>query len=190
MARPRMRPSFRIEAPCSADAMMEVIEGLLERDAGEIVGLVSRRHCTLRVPPTDRRFWTPCLELTVEDQRASGSQKSANADALPTTKLWGTFSPRPEIWTACVFTFATLIILSVFAGVFGIAQLALGHPPWALIAPFVAAGLAVLVYVGALVGQGLSITEMYRMRAFVDDCLREVEARTGSASRPLARTSG
>jgi uncharacterized integral membrane protein len=187
-----MRPSFRIEAPCSADAMMEVIAGLLERDAGEIVGLVSRRHCTLRVPPPDRRFWTPCLELTVDDRDASGngSAETGVAVAEPTTKLWGTFSPRPEIWTACVFTFATLIILSVFAGVYGVAQLALGHTPWALIVPFVAAGLAVLVYVGALVGQGLSITEMYRMRAFVDDCLREIEERSRSASRGAARMSG
>jgi hypothetical protein len=33
-----------------------------------------------------------------------------------------------------------------------------------------------LLYLSALIGQGLSISEMYRLRAFVDDCLREAES--------------
>ena len=171
MPRPRMRPSFRVDVDCSADQLRETIERQLASESEEVEGDLSFRHGFLRVPPERRRFWTPCLELTLEDCE----QAPGEADPLQ-SRLWGTFSPRAEIWTAFVFTIGSLIISSVFASMYGLAQLFLGHPPFALLIPLGAAIAAGFVYVSALVGQGLSISDMYRLRAFVDDCLREAEA--------------
>jgi len=159
---------------------MDAIERHLVQDAEEVEGDLSSRHAVLRVPEEKRRFWTPCLELTIEK---IGEGTRAAGDAR--TKLWGTFSPRAEIWTGFVFAIGTLTVLSVFSSVWGAAQLALGHSTLAFLVPLGAFLLAALLYVSALVGQGLSISEMYRLRAFVDDCLREAEA---GASRE-ARTS-
>ncbi len=180
MPRPRMRPSFRVDVDCSADQLRETIERQLASESEEVEGDLSSRHGFLRVPPDRRRFWTPCLELTLEDCQPTPGE----SDPVQ-SRLWGTFSPRAEIWTAFVFTIGSLIILSVFATMFGVAQLVLGHAPVALLIPVGAAIAAVFVYVSALVGQGLSITDMYRLRAFVDDCLREAEA----AARRRPRTA-
>ena len=80
----------------------------------------------------------------------------------------------------------TLAVVSFFATMIGLAQWAIGHSPIALMVPVVAAVIAALLYLAALVGQGLSIAEMYTLRAFLDDCLRDAEARTARAMPPVS----
>jgi hypothetical protein len=167
-----MRPSFRIDVDCDVEAIVGALRTSLDEQPDEIMGTLSSRHCTLTIPDDGRRIWTPCLDLTLHD---------LEGEARPRARIWGTFSPRAAIWTGFVFSIGTLIVVSIFAGVFGVAQLALGHAPTALLIPLVAAGLIAALYLVALVGQGLSIADMYRLRAFVDDCLRAAEARVGSA---------
>lgn len=172
-----MRPTFRAEADCTPDRMMAAIERRRRLDARDIEGDCSRRHANLRVPRSDRRIWTPCLDLTIEPIEGTTDDDSGDAPASrERTQVWGTFSPRPEIWTAFVFAIGTLVVLSIFATMFGVAQLALGRMPTALAVPVGAVIVAMGLYLAALVGQGLSLTEMYRLRTFVDDCLRDVEA--------------
>jgi hypothetical protein len=145
-------------------------------DAEEVEGKFSTRHGVLRIPDTKSRLWTPCLDLTVEDRDTADCETQEPGPQARQSKLWGTFSPRAEIWTGFVFSIGTLVIVSIFSVVYGIAQIALGHTPFALLIPVVAVMIAVLLYLSALIGQGLSISEMYRLRAFVDDCLREAES--------------
>lgn len=177
MATPRMRPSFRIETPCSNECLQDAFAERLAASAGQVVGTLKSGHCVLEVDARERRFWTPSLDLMFD---------SASADASPRTNLWGTFSPRAEIWTALVFAMGTLAIVSFFATMIGLAQWAIGHSPIALMVPAVAAVIAALLYLAALVGQGLSIAEMYTLRAFLDDCLRDAEARTARAMPPVS----
>jgi len=168
-----MRPSFRIGARCSTGALRDAIERRLAAREGEVVGTLASAHCVLEVMADDRRFWTPSLDLMFE---ASTEQEG------PGTRLWGTFSPRAEIWTGFVFTMGTLAIASFFATMFGFGQMALGHAPTALVVPAAALVVGALLYAAALVGQGLSIAEMYTLRAFLDDCLREAEENTAAPS--------
>ena len=154
---------------------------LRERIAGNpqnVEGSFSRKHGVLCMPEHNRRFWSPCLDLTVDDEGlVSGDNESREEDVGVGTRVWGTFSPRPEIWTGFVFTIGVLAILSVLSLFFGVAQLMLGHAPWALLIPVVALLLALAVYTSALVGQGLSGDDMYQMRAYVDACLLEAQQR-------------
>jgi hypothetical protein len=180
-----MRPSFRVAADCSAAALRDTIERHLISDAEDVEGDLSARNGFLRIPEARRRFWTPCLELTIEDCSAAGKTTGDGAR----TRLWGTFSPRAEIWTAFVFAIGTLVIVSVFTGVYGLAQLVLGRPPVALLVPVGAVLAALLLYLSALVGQGMSISEMYRLRAFVDDCLREAEEADARAPETARESS-
>jgi len=179
-----MRPVFTVHAICTSDELMEAFRCRLDQEGEDVVGDFSARHGVLRITQSKRRFFTPCLDLTIEDL----GDGEVGADPR-TTKLWGVFSPRPEIWTGFVFSIGTLIILSIFAVIYGIAQLVLGHLPFALLVPVIASALAALLYVSALVGQGLSISDMYRLRAFVDDCLREVEGTSSTGLRTARESS-
>lgn len=176
MPRPRMRPTFRVEAECDRTDLIESLRRQLEADESDVVGTVSARQCALAVVREDRRFWTPSLDLAFDDVAEADTSR---------TRIWGTFSPRPEIWTAYVFAIGTLVIASIFAGMYGLAQVALGETPVGLVVPVVAAGAGLVLYLTALIGQGLSIQEMYRLRAFVDDCLRTAEASARDRDRAV-----
>ena len=120
MPRPRMRPSFRVESDCSREDFHDAIRKRLDAESDEVVGKLTIRQCTLEVVPLRRRFWTPSLDLMIEGDSDA---------ATPRTRVWGTFSPRAEIWTAFVFTLGTLVIASFFASMFGFGQMALGRSP-------------------------------------------------------------
>lgn len=173
MARPRMRPSFRIALDCPVDRIAEALRDELADRTDEVVGTVASRQCTLAIPEQERRFWTPTLDLSyaeIESPPRTGS------------RLWGTFSPRAAIWTGLVFTIGTLLVASLFATMFAGAQIALGRTPTALLLPAVSAATIALLYVAALVGQGLAVADLYRLRAFVDDALRRAETAGPSTS--------
>jgi hypothetical protein len=171
-----MRPTFAVDAACTREQLMTALRRHLVVDEEDVEGEFSTRHGVLRIPKVRSRFWTPCLDLTIEDRETGDSGTETTELQAKQSKLWGTFSPRAEIWTAFVFAIGTLVILSIFSLIYGIAQIALGHAPIALLIPVAAAAVGILLYLSALVGQGLSISEMYRLRAFVDDCLRDAES--------------
>lgn len=166
---------------------MDTLRFRLEGEADQLEGGFTTRHGTLRLPARSRRFWTPCLELTIDRVEPDGDDDPSSGERRgPTrTRLWGTFSPRAEIWTAFVFAIGTCVVVSVFGGVYGLAQLALGQAPTGLLVPVGGVVIAAGLYLVALIGQGLSLAEMYRMRTFVDVCLREVaEGRPRVQIRP------
>ena len=170
MPRPRMRPTFRIDVPCSREAIHAVLERRLASRSGEVEGTLKSRHCVLEVVARERRFWTPSLDLMLEESAGDPSGRTHHR-----TRVWGSFSPRAEIWTGFVFAIGSLAVVSCFATMFGLAQLAMQRVPIALVVPVIAVVIAAMLYGAALVGQGLSIGEMYTLRAFLDDCLREAE---------------
>lgn len=173
MALPRMRPSFILEVPCRFRDAMEILRDRLGDNPQGVEGSFSSKHGVLCMPETDRRFWSPCLDLTLDEVT---DRVGSSAPSRPeTVKVWGTFSPRPEIWTGFVFAIGTLVIVSLASLFFGVAQLMLAHPPWALVVPVVATLLGGAIYTSALVGQGLSADDMYQMRAYVEACLQEAQ---------------
>jgi len=149
---------------------MEALCARIDGNPEGVEGSFSRRHAVLCMPARDRRFWSPCLDLTIaEPDAASGGFDEAD----PSVEIWGTYSPRPEIWTGFVFALGTLTIVSTLSLFFGIAQLMLGHAPWALAIPLAALLLGVAIYFSALFGQSLSLEDMYKMRAYLDACMED-----------------
>jgi len=170
VAWPKMRPRFVVEVDCSAEHVMEALRAGLAQAVGEVDGRFSERHGVLEVPADESRFWSTELGITVED---AGPQ----AGVAPPTRVFGVFSPHPEIWTGFVFAIGTLSAVGVFGTMYAVVQLSMGHAPWCLLASLIAALAGGLVYTTTLVGQGLAADEMYRIRSFLDDCLEQAEAR-------------
>jgi hypothetical protein len=169
-----MRPSFVVTVNCHVDDAMGVLQGRIEKNSEGVEASLSKHHGILRVCGEKQRFWSPCLDLTVRDASEPSSTDSNDSNGM-TTKVWGTFSPRSEIWTGFVFAIGTCLISSLFAFIFSFAQIMLGRTPWALLIPADAMLVAVGIYASALVGQGLSADEMYRIRRYVDTCLLQAE---------------
>jgi hypothetical protein len=165
-----MRPRFAVEVGCSADHVMSALRSRGERNERGIEGRFTERHGVLTVAEAERQFWSTQLGLTIRD-----AEQGADGAEVP-TQVFGVFSPSPEIWTAFVFMIGVLTAIGVFGTMYGLVQITMGHTPWGLLAPLLAALVGGLVYTSTLVGQGLAAGEMYELRSHLDDCVADAEA--------------
>jgi hypothetical protein len=172
-----MRPSFVSTARCPSDDAIAVLKQRIKGNPDGIRAAFSKRQAVLHGCVEKQRFWSPRLDVTIEEVEDLSETAPSESDGsvLATTRVSGTFSPRAEIWTGLVFAIGTLLVASLFALMFGLAQITLGWAPWALLIPVVALLLAAGIYASALIGQGLSGDEMPRLRSYVDTCLKEAE---------------
>ena len=123
---------------------------------------ISAGNCVeFRVDPMEQRFWSPNLSVQLNDTEAG-------------SKLYGRFSPRPEIWTMFMAIYGVVACGVFAASIYGYVQWFLGTPPWALaIIPF---GVVLIVglHIASLIGQGLSSDQMDALRAQLDETLAKV----------------
>ncbi len=172
--RPRARPRFGFDLEASADAVIQRLAAELE-GADEVDGEVFRRTVLLTMPKTTRKFWTPHLDLQVEERPGGG------------TRLCACFSPHPQLWTSFIAAQALFAFLAIAAAVYATSLTMLGQS--ALI-PLAAMGACLvgggLVYGTAYIGQGLGSDEMYELRAFVERALEEQVEPEPSALASLA----
>jgi len=162
-----MRPSFLLEAAPSPEALVDSLRDRLDGNRYAVTGTVSRRNALLYMPESQRRFWSPCLDLAIEDL----GEAASDGAGVSLSVVRGTFSPRPEIWTGFVFAVGSLAAFATLSSLFGIAQLLVGATPWGLICPLVSIVLCALLYFAAIFGQSLSLGDMYQLRAYLDDCI-------------------
>lgn len=158
---------------------MGILRQRLDDNEQGVDGHFSRKHGLLQLREEHQRFYSPSLDLTIDGE---GDGEGAGQVEKGHVRVWGTFSPRAEIWTGIIFAIGTLVVLSFLSLIYGTAQLMLGHAPWAFLVPVGALLLAALIWAAGLLGQGLSGEDMYRLRAYVDACL--YEAQEGSRRRP------
>ena len=155
MAPPRMRPRFELQLPVQREQWLGTLKTLLQEDGGSLRGQVFRKHAVVLMRDGERTFWSPYLNLEVEDE-PDGSA------------IRGRFSPHPNVWTL----FMAIYILLAFAALgglsYGIVQYTLGQSPWALLVAPAAVGLFGFVYGATLIGQGLGAEQMYTMRSLID----------------------
>jgi hypothetical protein len=158
---PRARPRFALELRLAPEVVVERVRKHLEVDT-TVSGAVFRRTLLLTVRDEDTHFWSPHLDIQLDDREDGG------------TRLTAMFAPHPQIWTGFIAVQALFALLSMGAAVWLTSALILGQDPTVAIG-----SLALMLFGGgfafgaAYVGQGLGSEQMYVLRAFLDAALRE-----------------
>ena len=116
----RLRPTFSIGLEDATDAVMNRIESAVKNQPEEIAGQFRAGHAMISIVESKRHFWSPWLHLDIRD----GDNESEK-------QLVGRFSPHPSIWTAFMFTYLSLAVLSFFSLVIGYSQQLAGQGSWA-----------------------------------------------------------
>jgi hypothetical protein len=162
MADLQMRPRFAVDVSCDVETLVTMLEENASQADPPLEGHFDPCHCVLRIPVTRRAFWSPELDLTFErlEPKAGGPPASHRVRCL--------FAPRPAVWTGFAFVFALLGAAGVAGALYGLAQLTLGEPPFALLGVPAALALAALTYASSYVGQGLALSQMYELRRALD----------------------
>ncbi len=162
MSRPRARPRFTLDLAIPPDAVTERVRAHLAQCEGKVTGKVFRRTVMLTVCDEDTHFWSPHLDIQLDDAADGG------------TRVAAMFSPHPSVWTAFVGVQLLFAILSVAAAIWVMSILMLGRDPWLSVGV-----LGVMLFGGgfaygaAYVGQGIGSEQMYELRAFLTDALRD-----------------
>lgn len=165
MPRPRARPRFTLDLSIPPDEVTERVREALARSDGKVTGTVFRRTVMLTVGEQDTHFWSPHLDVQLEEAQGGG------------TRLSAMFSPHPHVWTGFLGVQLAFGVLSAAAAVWVMSVVLIGHDPWL--------GLGVLglmlfgggfAYGAAYVGQGIGSEQMYELRAFLVEAVRDEQA--------------
>lgn len=159
-ARPRMRPTFEIALTDDGSSVLGRLRDGLVQDDPPFVGQVLAEHAFVQLPRERRSLVSPYLNLRL-----------VSRDGNPV--LRGRFSPNPGVWMGFMAVFGTLGMVGLAGLMYGFAQMTIHETPWAFVVVPATLGLAAFVYGASVIGQGLSIDEMYEMRAFVDKVMME-----------------
>lgn len=150
-----MRPRFELQLPVARERWLDALRSALRDDAESLRGQVFRKHAVVEMRDARRTFWSPYLNLEVEDE-PDGSA------------IRGRFSPHPNVWTMFMAIYILLAIVALGGLSYGIVQYTLGQPPWSLLIAPAAVALFGFVYGATLIGQGLGAEQMYIMRSLID----------------------
>lgn len=150
-----MRPRFEFQLPVERERWLLALRELLQSDAGSLRGQVFRKHAVVEVRDGERMFWSPYLNLEVEDEPDGSAVR-------------GRFSPHPNVWTMFMAVYILLAIAALGGLSYGIVQYTLGQSPWSLLVVPAAVALFGFVYGATLIGQGLGAEQMYKMRSLID----------------------
>lgn len=160
-SRPRARPRFTLEVALTPEQISARVQAALGQPSSLIEGSVFRRTLLLTVRTEARHFWSPHLDVQLDELPTGG------------TRLSALFAPHPQIWTSFVAVQALFGLLSVGAAIWVTSMLTLGRDPWLALgvlgAMLFGGGFA---YGAAYVGQGLGSEQMYELRAFLDAALK------------------
>lgn len=158
-----------MQLPIPREIWLDALRSALDDEGSSLRAQVFRKHAVVQMRDGERTFWSPYLNLEVEDE-PDGSA------------IVGRFSPHPNVWTMFMAVYILLVLAALGGLSYGIVQYTLGQAPWSLLIVPAAVALFGFVYGATLIGQGLGAEQMYTMRSLVDracvDALRtSVDAR-------------
>lgn len=147
----RVRPRFTQTVELSRD---ETREKILRSLATQSTGLEVKafpQFIGLHIAAQERRYWSPRLFIHLEPT------------AEGTTHIEGVYGPEIEIWSVFFYGYLVTGLLGTFSAMFGAAQLVIEVPPWAFWITGAMALIAVLLYLGAQLGQKLGAWQTFQL---------------------------
>ncbi len=151
MSRFRLRPRFQQEVGLGIDAAEARITEYFETTRRNFEVKHFPRFICLRIPEEERHFWSPRLNLSLEE---SGEN---------TTRINGVYGPNANVWSLFLYGYLGIGFLALIAAVLGISQWVIGKEPWGFWWLLVAAIGLVLLYLVGRTGRRLGARQTLRL---------------------------
>ena len=161
-----VRPRFKKMLSQSAREITNGARQSLQNNQEHIIGKVDETFIVLQVPVEDRKFWTPQLQISLEETEEG-------------TIARGLYGPRPDIWLLYMFLYALGGFITMIITIIGLSQYSLGLSAYILwLVPFLLGGIFVLWFTSRT-GQRLGQGQKLQIQQFVEQHLligaRDVE---------------
>ncbi len=156
----RIRPRFRQHVKDSFEDIRDRMKKGIEKNNNPYAVTYLPNQITLRILPANRHFWSPQLNITLEEKDDG-------------TLIRGLYGPNPSIWAMFFFAYSALGVIILFAGMVILSQISLGMeaPLWWVIP--VCAAMIIIVYMIAQTGQKIGAQEMFDLHHFYESTLGE-----------------
>ena len=149
-----IRPKFNIPSKLSLNEIVEKVKLALDDTNAPVKGTVLATHIILRIPLAEQQYWSPQLDLDIEETENGSLIK-------------GRFGPRPSVWLLFIFFYCILAFISLMIMIMGFAQMNLGmsaHILWGL---HITGVTFLFVFFTAKAGQKLGFEEMRQLHDFL-----------------------
>ncbi len=160
----RIRPRFRMAVDLSAEEVKALFQERIAAPDSPCEAAFFPEHIILRFALSDQHFWSPRLELALEEQESGG------------TLIRGLYGPSPQIWTFFMIAYGAIGTLALFIAIIGFSRLSLGmtaHILWVLL---VLGGGALFLYLMSQTGQKLGADQTFTLHHFFEDVVRRKTA--------------
>lgn len=160
----RLRPCFRqnLDLPCD-EAKDRIVNAVLHQHPSYEIKSFTRFIC-LRIPPGERHFWSPRLNLSLEENEAGG------------TCVQGTFGPNANLWSLYLYGYLIIGLIAMFSGMFGACQLFVGMSAWGLWVFAGSVSAALSMYLASRLGQRFATPQSDRLQQiYVEAIGQEIE---------------
>jgi hypothetical protein len=156
-----IRPRFRLITTCEPNEVVERLENITQSD-DTVLGRKIYDVYYLDIPIQNRHYWSPELRVSIEKN-----------EYLEGTYLYCVVGPRQSVWLLFVFIYSFLGMVTMFGGLYGLAQWDLGKPTiWIWCLPIML--MVILgVYVTAKTGQKKGRDQMLHLVSVLYHALGE-----------------
>lgn len=155
----RLRPRFQHHCSHTPEEIQAIIQKKLNAAPCGCIGSVNSGYITLRIPLSDRHYWSPQLNLSLEGTEGG-------------TLIRGLYGPNPTVWAMFFFGYAAIGVLALFIAIIGFSQLALDQGAKILWALPILGGLALLMYITAQLGQKTGAEQTFTLHHFYEDTIQ------------------
>ena len=146
-----IRPRFRLITPYEQEEVLQHLQESVQNDE-TVVGRKVHDMYFLDIPLKDRHYWSPELRISLEKNEAGEG-----------TFIRCVIGPRHSVWLLFVFIYGFLSVVSLFGGMYGLAQWNLGESTiWLWCFP-VTFFLILGVYITAKAGQRTGRDQMLHL---------------------------
>lgn len=158
-----------------AEVIAKELRRSLKQSDCPVKGLVAGHRIELHPPGSKQHFWSPQLMIEMSETKTqSEAPPPKQSPNTVDTQLSGLFGPHPSVWTLYMSGYIFVAFSGLISLAFACGQLAMGHPPYALlILPGCFFGAAFLYYLSRI-AQDLSHEQMHELQDFIQDRLDEL----------------
>jgi len=162
------RPRFKHLLPWPVAEVKERVQAAIDRPGAPVSGSLVKHHIFLKILPEQRRFWTPQLDVELEETKDGQ------------TLVRGLIGPSPSVWTKFIFLYACAGFMVLFGVITGVPQWILGKPMLGLAVSGLGLIFGAGVYLVAQSGKRIGRMQTEVLRGFwlnlVEDAMLPVEA--------------
>ncbi|HHJ49533.1 MAG TPA: hypothetical protein ENJ88_01335 [Phaeodactylibacter sp.] len=154
-----IRPSFEKHISLSPEEFVAKLCEEFKRHNRRCQGVATRNHVTLRLPPEKQHFWSPQLDLELEEKDDG-------------TVVRGRYGPKPSVWTLFMFGYGLAGFGWMIFLILGMSEWMIQKQPGKILWSFGFLGLGVLLFFAAQAGKALSRNDMRELDEFIREALR------------------